>query len=272
MGPEETFEGNAVRELAEEMGIVIGSDLAPDSPEPLFDFWFEDDAVRNWGRLLLVRFTGELGDLRLQPEEVESVVWMDRDELRTLLVTGPVSPDAAVALRRWLGGTTGGGGADDASGDGLGDWCPPSPRPATAPPCPPGAFHPGIVCAVSKQLIVGYRYARPATAADRQAARDAGFDPTDAYSICQQAFDSLPPTEQRTFERIEPPVDPAKLALVAFASALALGLAGGVLSTAKLLDGRPNGAPPLDALPDYAEVGGYSPAEQLVALIFRPPR
>ena len=36
---------------------------------------------------------------------------------------------------------------------------------------PPGGFHPGIVCAMKQTLIVGYRYDRPATAADRQATR-----------------------------------------------------------------------------------------------------
>ena len=102
MGPDESFEENAVRELAEEMGIVVGSPLSPSAPEFLFDFWFEDASVRNWGRLLKVRFEGELGDLKLQPEEVESVAWLDRASLKELLAKGPVSPDAAVACRRWL--------------------------------------------------------------------------------------------------------------------------------------------------------------------------
>ena len=102
MGPDESFEDNAVRELAEEMGIVVGSPLSPSAPEFLFDFWFEDASVRNWGRLLKVRFEGGLGDLKLQPEEVESVAWLDRAGLEKLLAAGPVSPDAAVACRRWL--------------------------------------------------------------------------------------------------------------------------------------------------------------------------
>ena len=78
--------------------------------------------------------------------------------------------------------------------------------------------------------------------------------------------------EQRGFERISPPIDPAKLAIAAFAAALLLGGVGGLLSTARLLNGAPNGAPPVDALPDYAELPPLSPAEGLVALIFRPPR
>ena len=70
---------------------------------------------------------------------------------------------------------------------------PPASRP---PPTAPGAFHPGIVCAVQKQIIVGYRYDRPATAADRAAARAAGYVPIDTYSICQEAYDALPAADQ----------------------------------------------------------------------------
>ena len=58
--------------------------------------------MRNWGRLLKVRFLGDLDDLTLQEEEVDSVTWLDRAELRALLETGPISPDAAVAIERWL--------------------------------------------------------------------------------------------------------------------------------------------------------------------------
>lgn len=102
MGPNETFEENAVRELAEEMGIVVGSPLSPAPLEKLFDFWFEDERVRNWGRLMKVRWLGDLDDLVLQESEVDSVQWCTRAELADLLETGPVSPDAALACRRWL--------------------------------------------------------------------------------------------------------------------------------------------------------------------------
>jgi len=88
--------------LCEEMGIVVGSTLSPRPLEPLFDFWFEDEHTRNWGRLLKVRFEGTLDDLTLQPEEVESARWMNVPELRRLMETGPVSPDAAVACQKWL--------------------------------------------------------------------------------------------------------------------------------------------------------------------------
>ena len=102
MGAEESFEESGARELAEEMGIHVGSALAPAPIEPLFDFWFEDDRVANWGRLLKVRFLGEIADLVLQPEEVESASWVEKAELGRLLDEGPVCPDSALAVRRWL--------------------------------------------------------------------------------------------------------------------------------------------------------------------------
>ena len=54
MGPDESFEENAVRELEEEMGIVLGSALAPQPLEGLFDFWYEDKRIQTWGRLFKV--------------------------------------------------------------------------------------------------------------------------------------------------------------------------------------------------------------------------
>lgn len=99
MGPDETFEGNAARELAEEMGI----EASEDALAPLFDFYFEDDAVRTWGRLLKCTWDGEIRDLSLQASEVESAEWVRVGDLRALL-DGPVPtcPDSALALRRWL--------------------------------------------------------------------------------------------------------------------------------------------------------------------------
>ena len=98
MGPDETFEANGARELGEEMGIAAtAADL-----EPLFDFWFEDDRVRTWGRLLKLTWDGDAGDLALQAAEVESAAWWPRADLARLLDRGPVCPDSAVALRRWL--------------------------------------------------------------------------------------------------------------------------------------------------------------------------
>ena len=159
-----------------------------------------------------------------------------------------------------------------------------SPLPASAsqnvPTPPPGAFHPGVVCAVKRSIIVGYRYARPASDADRRAAVSAGYDTLDQYSICQEAFDDLPLDEQRGFERIAPPVDPAKLAIAAFAAALLLGYVGGVASSGRFLDGgdgsaifrgiAANGGVEQELLfyEDYMERPTPSPAEQLIGLVF----
>ena len=82
MGPDETFEGNAARELAEEMGI----EASEDALAPLFDFYFEDDAVRTWGRLLKCTWDGEIRDLSLQASEVESAKAKERREGALVIV------------------------------------------------------------------------------------------------------------------------------------------------------------------------------------------
>ena len=167
---------------------------------------------------------------------------------------------------------------------------PPLPAPLPVPTAPPpGAFHPGIVCAVQRTLIVGYRYARPATPAEQQAARAAGYTPTRDYSLCQDAFDALPAEAQAAFQRVPPPVDPARLALGAFAAALLLGAVGGLASTGRFLDGGDGsplfrwivagrvGSAPEETLwyDDYVPMPRpmpvASPAEQLVDLIFGLP-
>ena len=210
-----------------------------------------------------MRFHGALSDLRLQPEEVETVVWMDRAELAQLLEQAPCSPDAAVACRRWLREET-----EAAAGAATAAASAATQR-RKAPP--PGAFHPGMVCAAKQTLIVGYRYARPATEEDRQAATAAGYNPMETYSLCQEAFDELSPEEQCTFECIDPPIDPARLAIAAFGAALLLGSAAGILSTGRFLDGSTNGAAVLEVPSEFAEAPTQSPAEALLGLVFGAP-
>lgn len=156
---------------------------------------------------------------------------------------------------------------------------------ADVPTPPPGAFHPGWVCAVKRSLIVGYRYARPSTANERQAAADAGYTPMDQYSLCQDAFDELSASEQLVYERIPPPIDPAKLAATAFASALLLGGLGGLVSSGRFLDGGDGsplfralagsglggGADPYDLLREDYTVPQLSWGEQVVAMLFGLP-
>mmetsp|Transcript_41589 Transcript_41589/g.131220 ORF Transcript_41589/g.131220 Transcript_41589/m.131220 type:complete len:98 (+) Transcript_41589:110-403(+) len=94
----------------------------------------------------------------------------------------------------------------------------------------------------------------------------------ESYSLCQAAFDRLSPAEQAAFSRIAPPVDPAKLAAAAFLAALALGLVGGALTSGRVPLGAAGGVGGGGGgLPDYAELPPLSPAEALVALVFRPP-
>ena len=66
VGPSESYLENMVRELDEEMGIVIGSKLADEPVDPLFDFWFENDITRLWGRVFKMQFAGTIADLKLQ--------------------------------------------------------------------------------------------------------------------------------------------------------------------------------------------------------------
>ena len=63
------------------------------------------------------------------------------------------------------------------------------------------------------------------------------------YSVCTHTIHNI--ARQATFVPVAPLVDPAKLAAAAFVSALVLGLAGGILSTARLLAGslRPSPQP-----------------------------
>ena len=66
LGAKETYLENMMRELYEEMGIVLGSALADEPIDPLFDFWFESDISRLWGRLFKMQFSGTITDLKLQ--------------------------------------------------------------------------------------------------------------------------------------------------------------------------------------------------------------
>ena len=79
MGPDESFEINAIRELEEEMGIIVGSALSPKPVEPLFDFWFENDISRAWGRLFKVNFTGTIDDLKLQVFTLHDIQALELD-------------------------------------------------------------------------------------------------------------------------------------------------------------------------------------------------
>jgi 8-oxo-dGTP pyrophosphatase MutT (NUDIX family) len=89
----ESYEEGAVRELEEELGIR-------ESPlTSLFDFYYEDEHIRLWGRAFSCTFDGELV---LQEEEVESGEFMEVDEVFRLATTEQFTPDCLYVLKRYL--------------------------------------------------------------------------------------------------------------------------------------------------------------------------
>ncbi len=90
----ESYEEGAVRELAEELGIR-GAPLTP-----LFDFYYEDEYIRLWGRAFSCMYDGEL---ELQEEEVERGEFMKVEEVFRLAESEPFTPDCLYVLQRYLG-------------------------------------------------------------------------------------------------------------------------------------------------------------------------
>ena len=89
----ESYEEGAIRELEEELGIR-------ETPlTSLFDFYYEDEHIRLWGRAFSCTFDGELV---LQEEEVESGEFMEVDEVFRLATTEQFTPDCLYVLQRYL--------------------------------------------------------------------------------------------------------------------------------------------------------------------------
>jgi len=89
----ESYEEGAVRELEEELGIR-------ETPlTSLFDFYYEDEHIRLWGRAFSCEYDGELV---LQEEEVESGEFMRVDEVFRLANTEQFTPDCLYVLQRYL--------------------------------------------------------------------------------------------------------------------------------------------------------------------------
>jgi 8-oxo-dGTP pyrophosphatase MutT (NUDIX family) len=93
----ESYEQGAVRELEEELG--IGDALLTE----LFDFYYEDEHIRLWGRAFSCVYDGKMV---LQEEEVESGEFMKVDEVFQLAETEPFTPDCLRVLRRHVEGGT----------------------------------------------------------------------------------------------------------------------------------------------------------------------
>lgn len=89
----ESYEEGAVRELAEELGIR-------ETPlVTLFDFFYENEYIRLWGRAFSCV---HVGNLVLQEEEIESGSFMNVDEVLRLAETEPFTPDCLYVLQRYL--------------------------------------------------------------------------------------------------------------------------------------------------------------------------
>ena len=115
----------------------------------------------------------------------------------------------------------------------------------------PVGLHPGVLCDVTMMPITGYRY-------------------TDGhgYDLCQAAFDELPAVEQRRFERLDPPLTPRRAVVASVASVL-LGSQLGALSP-RATPSSSGGRGEREDEADLWELPPLSPAEKLVAAIFRP--
>ena len=88
----ESYEEGAVRELEEELGIR-GTPLTE-----LFDFYYEDEHIRLWGRAFSCVYDGELV---LQEEEIESGEYMKVQEAFRLAETESFTPDCLHVLQRY---------------------------------------------------------------------------------------------------------------------------------------------------------------------------
>jgi len=87
----ESYEQSASRELAEELG-VSGVPLTS-----LFDCYFEEPGNKVWGRIF--RCTHE-GPFVLQPEEVESGLFMTVPRILERSLQEPFTPDGILILRQ----------------------------------------------------------------------------------------------------------------------------------------------------------------------------
>ena len=120
---------------------------------------------------------------------------------------------------------------------------------AAAPePPPPIGLHRGVVCDKTLNPIVGYRYTRR------------GSEPS--YDLCQAEYDKLAAAERGRYDRIDPQLTPRR----------ALIGAGVLVLLATWLLGAPPPPPPTarEDLDEIYELPPLSPAEQLVAVFFRP--
>lgn len=92
----ESYEKGAERELFEELGIR-GVPLAMH-----FDFWYEGQGVKVWGRVFSCIWDGEIFP---QAEEIVHVEFQPISSILKLAESLPFTPDGLVALRKYLEGS-----------------------------------------------------------------------------------------------------------------------------------------------------------------------
>ena len=109
-----------------------------------------------------------------------------------------------------------------------------------------------MVCDKTLNPITGFRYTK------------VGSVPS--YDLCQAEYDKLSTAEQSQFQRLPPPVTPRRVAIaVGFATLV-------VLASGQRLQQQPPSSliSPREDSEDFLELPPLSPAEELVALFFRP--
>lgn len=89
----ESYEENAIRELWEELGI---KDVQPKFE---FDFYFENDKCKVWGRTFSLNYDGIIKPM---DGEVADFFFLGRNELIGFLSQDNVMPDGRMALEKYL--------------------------------------------------------------------------------------------------------------------------------------------------------------------------
>ncbi|KAL3907389.1 MAG: hypothetical protein SGILL_008898 [Bacillariaceae sp.] len=101
----ESYYLNAEREVFEEMGIsVTKGNKQRNTMQQLFTFSYQDKIVRVWGDFYEVSYYGSVHELKIQEEEVEEVMVLSMDELKTRIQETPQDfmPDACYAMQLYF--------------------------------------------------------------------------------------------------------------------------------------------------------------------------
>ena len=95
VGKGESYWESAKRELYEETGIKDCT------IKEHFDFYFEDETNRVWGRLFSCKFDGDIKDIKSQEEEVDKIKFISLDELFNNFNLEKFTPDSIYLLKKY---------------------------------------------------------------------------------------------------------------------------------------------------------------------------